>query len=55
MDKWVLEWLEKQRKRNEKGLEIKRRNNSYYVYRSTIYWDKNMKKVRKRSKYIGKL
>lgn len=55
MDKWVLEWLEEQRRRNEKGLEIKKRNNSYYVYRSTTYWDKNMKKVRKRSKYIGKL
>ncbi len=55
MEQWVLQWLEDQRKRNEKGLEVKRTNKSYYVYRSTTYWDKSLKKVRKRSKYIGKL
>ncbi len=44
IDKWVLEWLEEQRRRNEKGLEIKKRNNSYYVYRSTTYLDRNIKK-----------
>ena len=55
MDGWVKDWLLDQRKNGEKGLEIKKLGNSFYVYRSTTYWDKQLKKVRKRSKYLGKL
>lgn len=55
MESWVSDWLADQRRRNVKGFEVKRTNNSYYVYRSTTYWDKSIKKVRKRSRYIGKL
>jgi len=52
---WVLEWLNKQRRSGIKGLEIKYLNNNYYVYRSTSYWDKSLRKIRKKSTYIGRL
>ncbi|MBD6956136.1 MAG: hypothetical protein F9Y92_05800, partial [Thermoplasmatales archaeon] len=54
-EQWVIDWLNNQRKSGIKGLEIKLLNNNYYVYRSTTYWDKKLKKIRKRSKYIGRL
>ena len=55
MDEWIKDWIQDQRKNGEKGLEIKKLGNSFYVYRSTTYWDKQLKKIRKRSKYLGKL
>ena len=55
MDEWVNNWLSKQRELGEKGLEIKKFSNGYYVYRSTTYWDKELKKRRKKSTYIGRL
>ena len=55
MDDWAKEWLSEQRKLGKKGLEIKDINNNYYVYHSTTYWDKQIKKRRKISEYIGKL
>jgi Transposase len=55
LEQWVIDWLNNQRKYGIKGLEIKYLNNNYYVYRSTTYWDKKLKKIRKRSKYIGRL
>ena len=55
MDEWVKDWLAKQREHGEKGLEIKKFSNGYYVYRSTTYWDKELKKRRKKSAYIGRL
>jgi transposase len=55
MDEWVRRWLEEQRRRGVKCLEVKKVGNNYYVYRSTTYWDKKAKKRRKKSEYIGKL
>lgn len=55
MEEWVNIWLAKQRELGEKGLEVKKFSNGYYVYRSTTYWDKELKKRRKKSTYIGKL
>jgi len=55
MDGWVKNWLKDQREKGKKGLEIKKMGNCFYVYRSTTYWDKQLKKVRKRSRYLGKL
>ena len=55
MEGWVNNWLTKQRELGEKGLEVKKFSNGYYVYRSTTYWDKELKKRRKKSVYIGKL
>ncbi|MGC8725060.1 MAG: hypothetical protein ACP5RS_00540, partial [Thermoplasmata archaeon] len=55
MDEWVIKWLEEQRKKGIKRLEIKQEHNAYYVYDSTTYWDKKEKKRKKHSEYIGKL
>ena len=37
-----------------KGIEIKRIGNNYYAYKSTTVWDKEKKKRRKVSRYLGK-
>ncbi|WP_319507838.1 ABC transporter substrate-binding protein [uncultured Methanolobus sp.] len=55
VDKWAKEWLEQQRKNGEKGLEIKKQGTNHYVYHSKVYWDKNTKKSKKTSQYVGKL
>ena len=38
-----------------KCLEVKVIGTNHYVYHSTTYWDKELKKPRKTSKYLGKL
>ncbi len=55
MEDWVKNWVEEQRGLGEKCLEVKQRNHGYYVYRSTTFWDKQSKKRRKKSSYIGVL
>lgn len=55
MEDWVREWVQARRGDGEQGIEIKHLGNSYYVYRSTTVWDKEAKKRRKRSVYLGKL
>ena len=55
MESWVKDWLEEQHKAGEKCLEIKVRDNCHYVYRSTSRYDKEIKKGRKVSVYLGKL
>jgi len=55
MEEWATAWLIEQRRQGKKGLEIKEISNHYYVYHSTTYWDKELKKRRKISEYIGKL
>ncbi|HJH29512.1 MAG TPA: hypothetical protein C5S51_07460 [Methanosarcinaceae archaeon] len=55
MDKWAKNWLEKQREQGTKCLEIKVIGKNHYAYHSTTYWDKELKKPRKTSKYLGKL
>jgi len=55
MEEWVRNWLEEQRRKGEKCLEVKKIGTKYYVYRSTTYWDKKEKKRRKKSEYVGKL
>jgi len=55
MEDWVKNWVEEQRALGEKCIEIKKRNNGYYVYRSTTFWDKQSKKRRKKSAYVGVL
>jgi transposase len=52
---WVLDWVNEQRRKGAKGLEVKYLNSNYYVYRSTSYRDKNLRKARKKSTYIGRL
>ena len=55
MEEWVSAWVRSQRSEGERGIEIKNFGSSYYVYRSTTFWDKELKKRRKRSTYLGKL
>ncbi len=55
MEEWAASWLKGQRENGTKGLEIKKIGSSHYVYRSTTVWDKEEKKRKKRSKYIGRL
>ena len=55
MESWAKEWLEAQRSKGVKCLEIKQHGTKYYVYNSTTHWDKSQNKAIKTSKYIGKL
>jgi len=55
MEEWVRNWLDEQRRKGERCLEVKKIGNNYYVYRSTTYWDKKEKRRRKKSEYVGKL
>ena len=55
MDTWAKYWLEEQRKAGRKCLEIKVRGDCHYVYSSTSSYDKNIKKGRKVSVYLGRL
>ena len=55
MEYWVMQWLKDERSKGIKGLEIKYINANYYVYSSTTFWDKKLKKRRKKSDYLGKL
>ncbi|HDS44810.1 MAG TPA: hypothetical protein ENN68_01720 [Methanomicrobia archaeon] len=55
MEAWAHEWVQKKREDGVRGIEIKHFGNSYYVYRSTTVWDKEAKKRRKRSVYLGKI
>jgi len=55
MEEWAKKWLENQRYEGKKCLEIKMLGSNYYVYHSTNRYDKEIKKGRKVSKYLGKL
>jgi hypothetical protein len=55
MEEWVSAWVRAQRSEGERGIEVKHFGSSYYVYRSTTFWDRESKKRRKRSTYLGKL
>jgi hypothetical protein len=55
MEQWAREWLKEQRDQGVKCLEVKTQGKNHYVYHSTTYWDKELKKPRKTSKYLGKL
>lgn len=55
MEEWVRGWLKDHRGRGEKGIEIKKFGSSYYVYRSTTFWDRKSRKRKKKSTYLGKL
>jgi len=55
MEGWARDWLLARRARGEKGLEVKKLNNSFYVYRSTTIWIKEEKRRKKVSTYLGRL
>jgi hypothetical protein len=55
MKEWAKKWLDGERAKGVKRLEIKMKGDNHYVYDSTTHWDKNLKKAVKTSKYLGKL
>ncbi|RZN42145.1 MAG: hypothetical protein EFT35_02035 [Methanophagales archaeon ANME-1-THS] len=55
MEEWARKWLENQRQEGKRCLEIKMEGSNYYVYHTTTRYDKEIKKGRKVSKYLGKL
>ncbi len=55
MEDWVRAWLEEQRRKGEKCLEIKYIQNKPYVYHSTSVYDKKTKSPKKVSTYLGRL
>ena len=55
MEQWANNWLKEQRRQGTKCLEVKVIGNNHYVYHSTTFWDKELKKPIKTSKYLGKL
>lgn len=55
MEDWVANWLEQQRQMGKKCLEIKYIQDKPYVYHSTSVYDRETKKTRKVSRYLGRL
>ena len=55
MEQWANNWLKDQRRQGTKCLEVKVIGKNHYVYYSTTFWDKELKKPIKTSKYLGKL
>jgi hypothetical protein len=55
VEPWAKQWLEEQRSKGERCLEIKVSNGNHYVYRSTSRYDKETKKAKKVSEYLGSL
>ena len=55
MEEWALEWLKKQRELGKRCLEIKYIQGKPYVYNSTSVYNKETKKTKKVSYYIGRL
>ena len=55
MEQWARDWLEGERAKGVKRLEIKVKGRNHYVYESTTHWDKVIQKRVKTSQYLGKL
>lgn len=47
--------VEAERRKRKEPLEVKVLNNNHYLYHSTTRWDKKEKKVKKVTKYIGRI
>jgi transposase len=55
MESWVERIVEKEKARRGVPLEVKRIGNRHYLYMSTSQWDKELKRRRKLSRYIGRI
>ena len=55
MEDWAKEWLKEQRNQGKKCLEIKYIQNKPYVYHSTSTYNRETKKTKKVSRYLGRL
>ena len=52
-EEWAVKWLKKQHEGGSRGLTLEKVGNRHYVYWATTKWDKNSKKRKKVSEYIG--
>jgi len=55
MEQGARDWLEEERTKGVKCLEINIKGKNHYVYDSTTHWNKIIKKRVKKFQYIGKL
>ena len=55
MEEWVKAIVESEKEKRKIPLEVKVLNRNYYLYHSTTRWDKKEKKVKKVTKYIGRI
>ena len=55
MEEWVRKVLESERERRGIPLEAKSLNGNYYLYHSTTKYDRDSRKSRKVSEYIGRI
>lgn len=52
-DGWAKEWLDTMREKGSKGLTLEKVGNTNYVYWASTKWDKDAKKRKKLTEYIG--
>ena len=55
MERWIRELIDREKAKRGVPLEVKPSGNNYYLYQVTSVWDKEAKKRRKISRYIGKV
>lgn len=55
VEPWAKSWLEEERRKGKKCLEVKVSNGNHYVYRSTSRYDPDAKGAKKVSEYLGSL
>ncbi len=55
MEGWVKQVLDEQKKKRKLPLEVKKIGWNYYLYSSTTVWNKEEKRRKKVSRYIGKI
>jgi transposase len=55
LEKWVKRIVEEEKKKRKMPLEVKMLNKNYYLYYSTTRWDKNEKRIKKVTRYIGRI
>jgi len=55
MEEWIRRIFDEQKKKRKEPLEVKKIGWNYYLYSSTTVWNKDEKRRKKVSRYIGKI
>lgn len=55
MESWIEQIVEREKAKRGVPLEVKKLGGRYYLYMSTSRWDREQKRRRKLSKYIGRI
>ena len=55
MERWIRDLIDREKERRGVPLEVKHTGSGYYMYQVTSVWDKENRKRRKISRYIGKV